>query len=170
MKGAISIRPARPADAPAWERMRQALWPSEPGEHAREIAAYFAAERWGEAGALRGEAAVYRGAEAPGEAEVLLAVAEGGQAIGFAEAGIRPYAEGCHSGRVAYLEGLFVEAAWRGRGVAAALVAAVEAWGRAQGCTELASDAELGNDGSIAMHRALGFEEGERIVCFRKDL
>src|SRR5690606_19917292 len=168
--GAISIRSARPGDAPEWERMRQALWPSEPGEHRREIAAYFAAKGWAEAGSVRGEAVAYRGVGAPNEVEVLVAVADDGQVIGFAEAGIRPYAEGCLSGRVAYLEGLFVKPAWRGRGVAAALVAAVEAWGRAQGCTELASDAELGNDASIAMHRALGFEEVERIVCFRKGL
>lgn len=58
----------------------------------------------------------------------------------------------------------------RRQGVATALVRAVEDWGRAQGCPELGSDAAIDNAGSAALHRALGFEEVERIVCFRKDL
>lgn len=33
---------------------------------------------------------------------------------------------------------------------------------------ELASDALLENTASHAMHRALGFEEAERVVCFRR--
>jgi aminoglycoside 6'-N-acetyltransferase I len=83
---------------------------------------------------------------------------------------IRAYAEGCAPGRVAYLEGWFVDEAARRQGVGAALVEAVEAWGRAQGCTELASDAGIDNRASIAAHGSLGFTEVERIVCFRKAL
>jgi aminoglycoside 6'-N-acetyltransferase I len=145
------IRLIQPSDAADWERMRQALWPSEPGEHAEEIASFFAGDR-------------------RDPAEVLLAIDGSGRAIGFAEVSIRQYAEGCDSDRVAYLEGWFVEEAQRRKRVGAALVAAVEAWGRAQGCTELASDTEIDNTGSAAAHRALGFSEVERIVCFRKDL
>jgi aminoglycoside 6'-N-acetyltransferase I len=63
-----------------------------------------------------------------------------------------------------------VEERARRTGAGAALVAAVEEWGRAQGCTELASDADIHNDGSAAAHLALGFAEVERIVCFRKAL
>jgi aminoglycoside 6'-N-acetyltransferase I len=100
----------------------------------------------------------------------LLAFDDSGRAVGFAELSIRPYAEGCYSGRVAYLEGWFVEPAFRGRGLGAALVKAAEDWGRAQGCTELASDTEIANASSAAAHRALGFEEVERIICFRKAL
>nr|WP_241823604.1 GNAT family N-acetyltransferase [Sphingomonas sp. Sph1(2015)] len=51
-----------------------------------------------------------------------------------------------------------------------ALVAAVADWGRAQGCSEFASDAELENVDSHAMHRALGFVETERVVYFRWEL
>jgi aminoglycoside 6'-N-acetyltransferase I len=43
-------------------------------------------------------------------------------------------------------------------------------WGRAQGCSEFASDAELENVDSHAMHRALGFVETERVVYFRWEL
>jgi len=33
----IDVRPARPDDAAAWVRMREALWPSEPGEETARI-------------------------------------------------------------------------------------------------------------------------------------
>ena len=55
-------------------------------------------------------------------------------------------------------------------GVAAALIRAVEDWGRQKGCTEFASDALLTNLNSHTMHRALGFEETERVVYFRRKL
>jgi aminoglycoside 6'-N-acetyltransferase I len=147
----LQIRPAKPSDAVAWERMRQALWPSDPGEHAGEIAAFFAGDR-------------------RNPAEILLAFGDDGEAIGFAEISIRPYAEECYSGRVAFLEGWFVEEEHRRRDVGAALVAAVEGWGRNQGCTELASDTGIDNLDSAAAHRAVGFTEVGQIRCFRKPL
>ena len=131
--------------------MRQALWPSDAGEHAREIAAFFDGDR-------------------RTLAEVLLAVDDAGTAVGFAELSIRPYAEGCSSDRVAYLEGWYVEPEARREGVGTALVAAAEEWARAQGCTEMGSDTEITNVGSAAAHRRVGFGEVERIICFRKAL
>lgn len=56
----------------------------------------------------------------------------------------------------------------RRRGVARELTAAVEEWAASLGCRELASDADLDNLGSQSMHLALGFEETERAVFFRK--
>jgi aminoglycoside 6'-N-acetyltransferase I len=35
---------------------------------------------------------------------------------------------------------------------------------------EIASDTELQNADGIAAHRALGYEEVERVVCFRRSL
>ncbi len=91
--------------------------------------------------------------------------------IGFAEAAIRQdYVNGCDSSPVLFLEGLFVDPGHRRRGVAGALVAAVADWGRAQGCSEFASDAEIDNLDSHAMHLALGFAETERVVYFRREL
>ena len=58
--------------------------------------------------------------------------------LAFLKSPFGPYAEGCYSGRVAYLEGWYVEPSARRKGVGAALVKTVEEWGRSQGCTSLA--------------------------------
>jgi len=103
-------------------------------------------------------------------AQVFLAIDDSGRAVGFAEVSLRSHAESCLSTPVAYLEGWFVDEAARRSGVGTALVKAVEAWGRSQGCTELASDTEIDNVVSQQAHRSLGFEEVDRVVCFRKPL
>ena len=72
--------------------------------------------------------------------------------------------------RVAYLEGWYVVAEARRRGVGRALVEAAEAWGRSQGCTELASDTAHENEVSASAHRSLGFEDVGLVRCFRKRL
>ena len=144
------VRPARPEDASALARLRSALWPEGADSHHIEIAEYFA-------GRL------------PFVQAVLVAEHDGGLA-GFAELSIRNIAESCTSGRVAYLEGWYVEPRLRRRGIGRALVAAAEEWGRAQGCTEFGSDTQIDNHDSAAAHLALGFEEVERLVCFRKPL
>lgn len=129
-----------------------ALWPEgDASEHAGEIEQYFA-------GTLTNPL------------EVLIAVDESGKPVGLVELSIRNYAEDCVTDRVAYLEGWYVDAGWRRRGVGRALVAGAEAWARAQGCTEFGSDALLENETSAAAHRALGFQETVQIRCFRKRL
>lgn len=92
-------------------------------------------------------------------------------AVGFVEAALRTdYVNGTSTSPVAFLEGLYVRPECRHRGIARAMVDAVVAWARDCGCRELASDALLDNAGSHAMHRALGFVETERVVCFRREL
>lgn len=120
-------------------------------EHAREIERFFAGE-----------------SHEP--LAVLLACGAAGAVLGFAELSIRNVVESCETDRVAYLEGWYVEPDVRRRGVGRALVRAAEDWGRAQGCTEFASDTEIENAASAAAHAALGFEEVDRIRCFRKRL
>jgi aminoglycoside 6'-N-acetyltransferase I len=96
-------------------------------------------------------------------------VAHDGNPVGFAEAAIRSdYVNGTMWSPVAFLEGLYVLPAARRKGVAGELVAAVAGWARELGYRELASDARLENEASHAMHRALGFEETERVVYFRR--
>jgi aminoglycoside 6'-N-acetyltransferase I len=148
----ITVRPARKADSAAWLRLRGALWTHGANAvHRREIAGFFAVGKSASAAAF-------------------VAEARGGKIVGFAEASIRPYAEGCRGDRVAYLEGWFVAPEARERGVGRALVKAVEQWGRAQKCAEFASDAEYDNAVSASAHRALGFADAGLLRCFRKHL
>ena len=148
---AVTVRSATRDDAPAWIRMREALWPEyAPAWHATEVDKYFA-------GVLTMPL------------EVLVAT-DDGRAIGFAELSIRPYAEGCETDRVAFLEGWYVAEEARRHGVGRALIAAAERWAESQGCTEFASDALLDNVASASAHAALGFAETGQIRCFRKPI
>ncbi|MBV8636773.1 MAG: GNAT family N-acetyltransferase [Candidatus Eremiobacteraeota bacterium] len=130
----------------AWHAMRPLLWPREPLDDLEEAAKML---------------------ERP---HLLTIVARDGNRIaGFAEASIRrDYVNGCETSPVVFLEGIYVLPGHRKRGIARALSDAVAAWGRKAGCTEFASDALVENTDSHAMHCALGFEETERVVYFRK--
>jgi aminoglycoside 6'-N-acetyltransferase I len=91
--------------------------------------------------------------------------------IGFLELCFRhDYVNGTRSSPVAFIEGIYTVPAMRLRGVASRLVAAAERRARDYGGTELASDAPLDNARSREMHKALKFEETERVVYFRKAL
>lgn len=92
-------------------------------------------------------------------------------AIGIAQCQLRTdYVEGTDSKLVGYLEGLFVKSDYRRKGFAKLLVAHCEQWAKNKGCTEFASDCELHNEESIAVHLRLGFKEVNRIICFTKKL
>ena len=94
-----------------------------------------------------------------------------GEPIAFAQCQLRhDYVEGTESSPVGYLEGIYVSEGYRQHGHAAELLSACERWARERGCTEFASDCELGNADSVKFHLSLGFEEANRIICFRKDL
>lgn len=139
-----------PADA-GWLALRIALWPGGPvSEHRQEMVATLAApERFG----------------------VWLARHPSLGPCGFAEGSVRTdYVNGTDSTPVAFLEGLYVSPWARRQGIARQLVDAVAAWGRARGCSELASDTQLTNEASQVMHRHLGFAETERVVYYRKAL
>jgi len=91
--------------------------------------------------------------------------------VGFIQLSLRTdYVEGTSTTPVAYIEGLYVEPAFRKQHIAQSLVKKAEAWGQSKNCTEIASDTEIANTGSIAFHRALGFTEANRVVCFVKPL
>ncbi len=91
--------------------------------------------------------------------------------VGLAEAAVRhDYVNGAQTSPVVFLEGIYVVPSARRQGIAAQLIAAVSAWAAAAGYRELASDAQLENIASHALHAALGFEATERVVFFRKAL
>lgn len=149
----IRIRKAAEPDLPSLCRLRCALWPEGSAEeHTSELEAFFA------------------GRSPVGPSAVLVAQGADGTLVGFCEVSIHPYAEGCMTNRVGYLEGWYVAPEHRGRGVGSSLVRAAEDWARQNGCTELASDAAVDNEASAAAHRSLGFTEAGLIRCFRKDL
>jgi aminoglycoside 6'-N-acetyltransferase I len=140
------VHPASATDS-GWLSLRSRLWPDgTEAEHLRYMADALA----------RGHC-------------VRLASTPDGSAIGFVEASQRvDYVNGTSTSPVAFLGGLYVEPSARRKGVARALVAEVERWAAAQGCSELASDSPIDNVTAHAAHRALGFEETERVVYFRR--
>lgn len=93
-----------------------------------------------------------------------------GRLGGFISFSMRPWAEGCDSEPVPYVEGWYVAPDLRRAGVGRALVEAVEGWCREHGYAEIGSDVELHNDVSLRAHEALGFERTVRLQYFRKRL
>jgi aminoglycoside 6'-N-acetyltransferase I len=89
---------------------------------------------------------------------------------GFLEASLRDYADGCRTSPVGYIEGWYVDADLRQQGWGGELVKAAEQWAIEQGCREMASDCELDNEVSFHAHLALGYEEVDRAIQFRKTL
>ncbi len=89
---------------------------------------------------------------------------------GFLEASQRKYADGCESSPVGYIEGWYIDADLRRQGVGEQLVRAAEVWARALGLVEMASDCLLDNEVSLAAHTALGYQEVERLIHFKKSI
>ena len=84
------------------------------------------------------------------------------------ELSLRPFADGCASSPIPYVEGWYVELASRRRGLGRALMDAAVAWARERGYWEIASDTLIENSEGNNAHRALGFEEVERAIRFRR--
>ncbi len=145
----MKIREITENDRPDWVRLRDALWPGSLLDHDVETRKHF---------------------ETRADRPIVFVADAGGRLAGFLELDFRKYAPGCASSPVPFIEGWYVEPALRGRGVGRALMDAAETYARASGHHEIASDAELSNAGGIAAHGAVGFDEVERTVSFRKSL
>jgi len=149
MLKAVTVRHPTAQDRDAWLEMRQSLWPECPqNEHVAEI---------DETIAGKGQTA-------------FVAELQNGHVCGFLEASLRPFANGCETKPVGYIEGWYVLPDCRRQGVGRALVAAAEGWALEQGCVEMASDAIVSNTESQKAHAAIGYGETDRIVCFTKRL
>ena len=148
-----AIRLATKADAEAWLSMRMALWPDANEEELRpEVARYFVAH---------GE---------PLLPHCVFVAESEGEVVGMLELSLRPYADGCDSSPVPFIEAWYVTPGMRRSGIGGALVKAAEQWALDHGHTEMASDALLENTESERAHKTLGFEEVERAIRFRKTL
>lgn len=141
-------------DAQAWAALRHRLWPyADPAELLEETRAFL-----------------------PGTTTPLITTAFLAEdsvehkVLGFIELSIRPFADGCDSRPIPYVEGWYVEPAARKAGVGRALMTAAERWARDRGFSEIASDTEIENDASLAAHARCGFVETERLVNLRKSL
>ncbi len=102
--------------------------------------------------------------------ECFLAEIEGGAVCGMIEVSLRNVVDGCLSSPVGYVEGIYVDPRQRGLGLSRQLLHRAEQWSREQGCTEIATDAELDNESAQRFHEHLGFTETYRIVEYRKRL
>ena len=145
----MQIAPPMGSSDSAWLALRLALWPdASEAEHLSGMADALARRHY-----------------------VRLALNAADSAVGFVEASRRvDYVNGTSSSPVAFLEGIYVAPESRRRGVARALVNSVVNWASIEGCFELASDSLLSNTAAHAVHRALGFEETERVVYFCRRL
>jgi aminoglycoside 6'-N-acetyltransferase I len=144
------VRPLSESDLNEWFRMRKQLWDvAADDDHKSEMLDIFAN---------------------PDSQVVFVADSGNGRLLGFLEASIRPFVEDCHSDQVGYLEGWYVEPEYRESGIGRELVIQAEGWARERGCTEMASDAEIGNQISLTAHQSLGYEETSRLVHLRKEL
>ncbi|CUS03345.2 Aminoglycoside N(6')-acetyltransferase type 1 [Candidatus Promineifilum breve] len=145
------IRPVEPADQAEWLRLRLELWPDSTAEEEAEVIDRFLA-----------------GYPLPTLMAAFVGVRPEGGLCGLVEVAIHETAPGCTTDRIGFLEAWYVDPDWRGRGMGRALVARAEAWARAAGCREMASDTEPAYPLSPAAHAALGYEEVARF--FRKDI
>jgi aminoglycoside 6'-N-acetyltransferase I len=145
------IRPAAKNDRSEWSRLRTLLWPDTQDNHLREIDEYF-------------------DGASHDIVEVLVVDCDNEKLAGFIELNIRNFAEGSRQAKVAYVEGWYVDEAYRNRGIGSRLMKAAEQWAFKQGYFELASDTEIDNQYSIELHKKLGFKETDRVVCFLKKL
>lgn len=146
----LTIRPLAESDLAEWLRLRQLLWDESTEDDQK--------------------AEMVDIIEDPESQFVAVADMGDGRLVGFLEASIRSHVEDCETENVGYLEGWFVDDDHRQMGLGGQLVELAEQWARQHGCTEMASDAEVGNLVSQQAHSKLGYIETSRLVHFRKDL
>ena len=96
-------RPIEPRDRPTWAAMRAALWTDDdPDRLGHETLMHFSGTPVADA--------------------VFICEDKDGSVCGFLELGLRPYAEGCASSPVPFIEGWYVSPVARHKGAGAALL------------------------------------------------
>ena len=147
----ISVRKMTSSDFLSWLEMRALLWSNCPKEkHIQEILEQL---------------------NSPLSLQAFI-VEDHNQPIGFLEAAIHQHAHK-QFGQAGYIEGWFVKDLYRMRGYGKFLIEAAEKWTVEMGYSQIASDTENFNVGSIVAHGKLGYIEQFRAdgeVKFLKSL
>ena len=145
----IRIRKLRPSDIPAYTISRRQLWPKGGiKEFRRELEGQLKTRKffsW-------------------------LALATDGRIVGFLEASLRPFANGCRSSPILFLEGVWVDPNFRRKNIGNLLMETLEAFARERGLQEIGSDCLLSNRLSAKIHKKWEFEETMRVIYFRKNI
>ncbi len=150
----MDIRPVQASAAAEWLRMRMALWPDSTAEkEASEIEHFLVIPPLPILPMLH---AAYVCSRADGSL------------CGLAEVSIQPNAIGCTTSDVGYLEAWYVDPDVRQQGIGRRLAEIAEAWTRAQGCQEMASDTDATYPLSPHAHAQLGYEETSTPMHYRK--
>jgi molybdopterin synthase catalytic subunit len=148
-----TVRLLRPSDHAEWLRLRTSIWPNPPESLERDV------ERFHETGILWGLATI------------VFVIDRGDRRLGgFVELSSRPFAQGCTSAPVAYVEGWLVDQDLRRTGLGGQLMRAAEAWARDRGFQEMGSDCWATNRTSLLAQHALGFQVANRLVPLRRAL
>nr|WP_293843830.1 aminoglycoside 6'-N-acetyltransferase [uncultured Arsenicibacter sp.] len=147
----MTINRTTEADLPDWTRLALELWPDDDEQHEME--------------------AILREILASPTQDGFIVRDAEGEAIGFMDLSLRTdYVPGATASPVAFLEGIYVRPACQHQGIGHALIRQAEAWARAHGCSELASDVTFGNVAGETFHRKAGFEEVERVIQYIKPI
>src|ERR1041385_6182411 len=137
MTAKLHIERCSSLDQPGWLEFRLALWPDADSDNHRGYMAISLAQ--------------------PERFLQLMIYDDQRRPVGFIEGSIRgDYVNGTETSPVGFVEGVYVAPAWRRKGVARQLFAAIADWAKARGCHELASDALLENETSQRAHLAMG--------------
>ncbi|GAB3658069.1 GNAT family N-acetyltransferase [Echinicola sediminis] len=103
--------------------------------------------------------------------KILIAKTSNDEYLGFSIFTLRTdYVEGAKQSPTGYLEGIFVEPAFRKMGIAKEFVLLGEAWCKENGCSQIGSDTWLSATASRNFHKKMGFWEEDELVHFLKNI
>lgn len=154
---AINIRTIQTTDAVAWSALRIEFLPEIKDINQAEVDAFFQGNDSNQKNISNVQ-------------EVLIALDDAQKMIGFIELNLRDNVPGSSQQTTPYIEAWFVSPDCQGQGIGKALIHAAEEWAKQQGFQELGSDAPITNEKSVNLHKQLGFNEIERVVCLLKPL
>jgi aminoglycoside 6'-N-acetyltransferase I len=153
----IEIRTIQTTDAAAWSALRVEFLPEIKDISQAEVDAFFQGNDSNQENISNVK-------------EVLVALDDSQKMIGFIELNLRNNVPGSSQQTTPYIEAWSVSPDYQGQGIGKALIQAAEDWAKQQNFHELGSDAPTSNEKSVSLHKQLGFNEIERVVCLLKAL